>query len=140
MAIFDIFKKKKIKPQKATKKIKEVEPPSISPKTKIKEAKPAKHKKISEVAARVLQEPQVTEKATDLVQKNQYVFKVASSSNKIDIKKAVEDLYGVNVVSVRTVTVPAKSRRLGRIEGEKKGYKKAIVRLAEGQKIEVLPR
>jgi large subunit ribosomal protein L23 len=82
----------------------------------------------------------VTEKATDLVKKNQYVFKVWSGVNKTEIKKAIEDLYGVDVISVKIINVPRKRRRLGRIRGWRKGYKKAIVRIKEGQKIEVMPK
>ena len=88
----------------------------------------------------VLISPHITEKATDLVQKNQYVFKVFPKANKTEIKKAIEDLYKVEVLDVKIINVPKKRRRLGRISGWKKGYKKAIVKIKEGQKIEVLPR
>ncbi|MBZ9573074.1 50S ribosomal protein L23 [Patescibacteria group bacterium] len=93
-----------------------------------------------ETAYRVLKAPQVTEKATALTGKNQYVFKVWPGANKVEIKKAVKDLYGVEVLSVKIIKVPRKKRRLGRISGWRKGYKKAIVKIKEGQKIEVLPR
>ena len=82
----------------------------------------------------------MTEKATDLTSKNQYIFKVFPGSNKNQVKKAVEDVYGVDVINVNIVNIPKKRRRLGRIEGWRRGYKKAIVRIKEGQKIEVLPR
>ena len=88
----------------------------------------------------VLISPHITEKATDLAQKNQYVFKVFPKANKTEIKKAIEDLYKVEVLDVKIINVPKKRRRLGRISGWKKGYKKAIVKIKEGQKIEVLPR
>jgi len=91
-------------------------------------------------AYKILKTPQVTEKATDLVKKNQYVFKVYSRANKNEVKKAIESVYGVDVISVRVINVPAKRRRLGRQRGWRKGYKKAIVKIKEGQKIEVLPR
>jgi len=91
-------------------------------------------------AYKILKTPQVTEKATDLVKKNQYVFKVYSRTNKNEVKKAIESVYGVDVISVRVINVPAKRRRLGRQRGWRKGYKKAIVKIKEGQKIEVLPR
>ena len=83
--------------------------------------------------------PHITEKATDLAAKNQYVFVVARGANKGDIARSVEKMYGVNVKGVRIVNVHSKSMRLGRIQGIKKGYKKAMVKLAEGQKIEILP-
>ena len=91
-------------------------------------------------AYKILKTPQVTEKATDLVKKNQYVFKVYSRTNKNEVKKAIESVYGVDVISVRVINVPAKRRRLGRQRGWRKGYKKAIVKIKAGQKIEVLPR
>lgn len=91
-------------------------------------------------AWRVLAEPHITEKATALAENNQYVFKVFPRANKTEIKKAIENLFGVEVLGVRIIRVPRKKRRLGRVEGWRKGYKKAIVRIKEGQKIEVLPR
>lgn len=90
--------------------------------------------------SKVLKTPQVTEKATDLVKGNQYVFKVFAKANKLEIKRAIEDLYGVDVLDVKIIKVPRKKRRLGRISGYRAGYKKAIVKIKEGQKIEVLPR
>ena len=89
---------------------------------------------------KILKAPQVTEKATDLVKKNQYVFKVWPRTNKMEIKKSVEDTYGVSVVAVNIIKVPRKKRRLGKASGFRKGYKKAVVKIKEGQKIEVLPR
>jgi len=128
MAILDIFKKK------PTKKV------SAFAKATADKGKPVPQKKISTLAAKVLKEPQVTEKASSLVNQNQYVFKVWPRSNKSEIKQAVEELYGVNVLNVNIVNVPSKQRRLGRITGERGGYKKAVVKIKPGQKIEVLPR
>jgi len=88
----------------------------------------------------ILKAPHITEKTTNLAEKNQYVFRVWQKANKNEIKKAIENLYKVKVMDVKIINVPAKRRRLGRISGWRKGYKKAIVRLKEGQKIEVLPR
>jgi large subunit ribosomal protein L23 len=141
MALLDIFKKKK-KP-KEVKKPREFKIEKRPKKKIIKEkAIPEKPtpKKISKLAYQVLKEPHVTEKATDLARKNQYIFKVFPQANKTQIKKAIEDLFGVKVIGVKILKVPAKRRRLGRIEGWRKGYKKAIVKIKEGQKIEVLPR
>lgn len=84
--------------------------------------------------------PHITEKATNLTEKNQYVFKIDKKANKKEIKKAVEYLYKVKVLDVKIINVPAKRRQVGRISGWKKGYKKAIVRVKEGQKIEVFPK
>ncbi len=97
-------------------------------------------KETSKIAYRVLGAPHVTEKATALTEENKYVFKVLPRTNKIEIKKAVEDLYGVDVVKVRIINVPKRRRRLGKQKGWRKGYKKAIVKIKKGQKIEILPR
>jgi len=122
--ILEIFKKKKTpKPQKPKEEIK--------PRTE--------KKKVKAEAYRVLKSPHVTEKATDLTKKNQYVFKVTSGTNKTEIKKAIENLYGVDVLSVKIINVREKQRRVGRNLGWRKAYKKAIVKLKEGQKIEILP-
>lgn len=148
MPILDIFKKKKEK-QKEKPKEKPIEKPKETvekPIEKPKEVKekitavPKREKKIDGEAYRILKSPHITEKATDLTKKNQYVFKVYPLINKIEIKKAIEDTYGVDVLDVKIIKVPKKRRRLGRITGWRKGYKKAIIKVKEGQKIEVLPR
>jgi len=89
---------------------------------------------------KILISPHITEKVTDLAKKNQYVFRICPKANKVEIKKAVENFYGVDVLDVRIIKIPPKQRRLGRISGWKKGYKKAIVKIKEGQKIEMVPR
>jgi large subunit ribosomal protein L23 len=81
--------------------------------------------------------PHFSEKATNLAQKNQYVFRVRKGANKTEIKKEIENLYKVKVLDVKIVNVPKKKRRLGRVSGWKKGYKKAIVKIKEGQKIDL---
>lgn len=83
-------------------------------------------------------EPHISEKSTYLSEKNQYIFKVLPGYNKNEIKKTVEGIYGVNVLSVNLVKIPAKKRRLGKTQGFRKSYKKAIVKIREGQKIEIL--
>jgi large subunit ribosomal protein L23 len=90
--------------------------------------------------SQILISPQVTEKTTDLAKKNQYAFKIFKNVNKTEIKNAIENLYNVDVLEVKIINVPAKRRRLGKISGWRKGYKKTIVKIKEGQKIEVLPR
>ncbi|OGZ19504.1 MAG: 50S ribosomal protein L23 [Candidatus Nealsonbacteria bacterium RIFCSPLOWO2_12_FULL_39_31] len=88
----------------------------------------------------VLDFPHVTEKSTEAEKQNKYVFRVLPKSNKYEIKRAIEELYGVDVLGVRVVNVPKKKRRVGRSIGWRKGYKKAIVKLGAGQKIEIMPR
>ena len=150
MAVLDFFKKKKpVKKEKKPKK--ERKPEEIEKaKEKVEEkviekplvsAQPQRLKrKQTGVAPLVLESVHVTEKATDLTKGNQYVFKVFPDSSKQEIKKAVEEVYGVDVLQVRTIRVSRKQRRLGRTVGWRKGYKKAIITLKEGQKIEILPR
>lgn len=132
MAISDIFKKK---PRKVPSKVKA----GSAAVSEVFDA-PQKAKGVSEIAYRVLRRPHITEKATDLTKADQYTFEVYPKTSKDDIKKAVRDLYGVDVVSVKVVTMPAKRIRVRGTEGWKGGGKKAIVRIKAGQKIEVLPR
>ena len=100
----------------------------------------AEKKSIPTQAYKVLKGPQVTERASGLTAQNQYVFKVWPKANKVQVKKAVEEVFGVDVLGVRIINVPQKRRRLGRTQGFRPGYKKAVVKIKEGQKIEVLPR
>lgn len=81
--------------------------------------------------------PVVTEKSIGLMEHNKYVFKVALNANKIEIKKAVEEIFKVKVVDVNTVRVKGKEKRMGRSVGRTSDYKKAIVQLAEGDSIEI---
>ena len=75
-----------------------------------------------------------------IAEKNHYVFKVSSGANKHQIKKAVEDLYGVAVDSVTVINIPRKARRVGKSQGFKAGFRKAMVKLEKGEKIEIMPR
>ncbi len=78
-----------------------------------------------------------SEKGTKLESYRKYIFQVAYSAGKIDIKKAVEEIYKVNVQDVNTTINPGKSRMVRREIGYKPDWKKAIVTLKEGQKIEI---
>lgn len=140
MALLDIFKKNKEelpkkKPVKKTVK-------AVSKETGEVVAKPKKSTKILKYSSfNVLKEPCITEKATDLEKEDKYVFRVFPKSNKKEVKKAIESLYKVDVVNVRIINIPPKKRRAGRrTEGWRKGYKKAVVRIKNGQKIEMLSR
>ncbi len=68
---------------------------------------------------------------------NTYSFKVAKKANKIEIRNAVEEIFNVNVVNVNTMNVRGKKRRLGFHEGKKPDWKKALVKLAAGDEIEI---
>ncbi len=88
---------------------------------------------------KVLLEPRVTEKSTRIAESsNQYVFKVTSDSNKSEIKAAVEKLFEVNVESVRIVNVKGKSKTFKLRSGKRNDWKKAYIRVQEGQVIDLL--
>ncbi len=81
--------------------------------------------------------PHITEKATDLNTIGKYVFMVEPSATKNEIKKALKKIYSVDVLKIQTVTRHPKTKRFRNRAGSKPGYKKAIVTLKEGQKIEI---
>ena len=88
----------------------------------------------------ILKSPLVTEKVSALNEKGKYGFIVEQTANKIDIKNAVEKMYGVNVERVNTINVLGKKKsrftKAGTLTGRKPDYKKAIVTLAEGEVID----
>ena len=86
---------------------------------------------------RVIVRPVVTEKTTDMGENDKYVFEVASEANKAEVKQAVEKFFGVKVVDVRTLNMKGKPKRLGRYMGRRKDWKKAIVTLQSGDKIDL---
>jgi len=81
--------------------------------------------------------PIVTEKATALTERNQVVFKVALEATKPEIKAAVEGLFNVKVLAVNTLVVKGKTKRFRGRPGKRSDWKKAMVRLAEGQSIDL---
>ena len=82
-----------------------------------------------------IKRPIITEKSALLAEKAVYTFEVAKDANKVEIKKAIEEIFEVKVVAIRTVNVHRKPKRMSRYEGFKSAYKKAIVRLEPGQTI-----
>jgi len=85
----------------------------------------------------ILKAPIITEKSNNQIENlTQYTFKVAKDANKVEIKRAVEEIFKVHVVDIKTINVLPKRKRVGRYEGFKAGYKKAICRLAKGEKID----
>lgn len=84
---------------------------------------------------KILVGPHVTEKATSLSAKNQYVFKIHKTANKAQVKAAVEKEFNVKVASVRTVNMLGKERKSGAITGRRSDWKKAYVALNEGYTI-----
>lgn len=94
-------------------------------------------KKIDINAYKVISNPTITEKATDLAAFNKYVFDVSTTANKSEIKKTIINLYGVTPTKVNIVRKSGKRVRYGRTMGKRKDTKKAIVTLQEGQTIDV---
>lgn len=154
MALLDFLKRKK-----EVERIKEKKPAKVSvTKKEVKETekkpvkfsveKPAPDKSVSGprdnhltgkgFSYDAIKKPHISEKASYLAEKNQYVFEISPDYNKKEIKDAVEGIYGVNVLSVNMIKIPAKKRRLGKTEGFRKAYKKATVKIKDGQKIEIL--
>lgn len=88
---------------------------------------------------RVIRRPHVSEKTTDLIQNhNTYVFEVDPEATKTDISAAIANIWNVTVESIRIVNVRGKEKRMGRVVGRSPSWKKAIVKLAEGQGIDIL--
>ena len=86
-------------------------------------------------SANIIKYPLITDKATRLLENNQYSFIVDRSSDKITIKDAIEYLFNVKVITINTCRLPRKKKRVGKYIGWKPRYKKAIVSLAEGDVI-----
>ncbi len=89
-------------------------------------------------AREVVIRPLVTERSTELGEdQNAYTFVVSKDANKIEIRQAVERLFSVKVAAVRTMNYRGKWRRVGRSQGRRPAWKKAIVKLAAGERIDV---
>ena len=146
MGILDKFKKKASKAPDAPKAQEkpEVKVKAEPKKPEVKESTADFYKKErtggkkkQNRAYRLLLRPVVSEKASYLGMYCQYVFEVAPEANKIEIKKAISSLYNVDVQKVRIVNAKGKQVRYGRIQGKTSGWKKAIVTLKNGQKLEL---
>lgn len=87
----------------------------------------------------VLKRPLITEKTTARQgESNQYFFEVDTRATKQDVRSAVEGIFKVDVTAVRTLNVPGKRKRVGKNVGMTSDWKKAVVTLKEGQRIEIL--
>lgn len=82
----------------------------------------------------IIKRPIVTEKSMSMLQDKKYTFEVNKKANKVEIKKAVEKIFGVEVDKVWTMNVKPKKKRLGRFEGQTRAWKKAIVKLTDKSK------
>lgn len=140
MALLDFLKRKK-EIEKNSQKKQEVKVDKKSDDVEVKELKTKKTtpKKQGMFSYSVIKCPHISEKSTNLSEfENKYVFKIVDGFSKVEIKKAIEGTYGVNVLSVNVIKIPKKKRRIGRTSGFKKGYVKAIAKIKQGQKIEII--
>jgi len=87
------------------------------------------------VAHDIIVRPIITERTSALMEIGQYTFEVLPKANKIEIRKAVEEVFNVKVVRVNTIQVRSKPKRMGAFMGRSRSWKKAIVTLAAGEKI-----
>jgi len=85
----------------------------------------------------IIKKPLITEKSMELAAFNKYTFKVDNRANKLEIRGAVEEIFKVTVTAVHTISIKGKPVRRGRYHGHKSDWKKAIVTLKPGDKIEV---
>lgn len=150
MSLFDKFKKKFEKKQKKTTQIiatddtaQKQDDKKKEPKTKTGVSKKeVKEKRVqvkdkTGIAAEVLIRPVNTEKSAFLMEKNRYVFEVNSNASKVAVKHAIKHLYGVMPEKVRIINVKGKQVTFRRTRGKRKDWKKAIVILKKGDKIEI---
>ncbi|QHX36180.1 50S ribosomal protein L23 [Spiroplasma sp. TIUS-1] len=86
----------------------------------------------------VIKKPLLTEKTYASRANNEYAFIVDKKANKVQIKKAFETIFNVKVEEVRTMNYDGKAKRMGKFEGTKASYKKAIIKLKDGEKFEIL--
>lgn len=82
----------------------------------------------------VIIKPIISEHSMDLAQEKKYTFKVAVDANKTEIKQAAEEIFGVDVAKVNVMNVQGKVKRMGRTQGKRADYKKAIITLTQGSK------
>ena len=79
--------------------------------------------------------PIITEKTSHMMQQNKYTFQVPLDAHTVEIRQAIESIFNVKVVNVNTIRVMGKTKRMGKYVGKRSDYKKAIVKLAEGNTI-----
>jgi large subunit ribosomal protein L23 len=138
MAILDFLKNKEDaqKAKQGKKTVKKTVKASVEPVVKPTVQKSSK--KAVSFSYEAIKKPRISEKATLLAESNQYTFEVSPNYNKTEIKKAVEGIYGVNVLSVNIIVTPPKKRRMGKKQGWRKEFTKAVVKIKDGQKIEII--
>ena len=88
-------------------------------------------------ARSIIIRPIITEHSYDAMEQNKYTFEVAKNANKVEIAKAIEELFNVKVVKVNTLNVKPKTKRVRVVEGLTRTWKKAVVTLKDGDTIEI---
>ena len=140
MALLDFLKNKEDAAKAKKNTVKKAEKASVAQKTPEPKSvsAPAATAKTVQFSYSIVKGPHISEKATIIAEKNQYTFKVEKNANKLEVKKAIEGIYGVDVLRVNMIKIPPKKRRLGKTQGFKKGFVKAVVSIKPGQKIEII--
>ena len=111
--------------------------PSAPTTAKTKDAKKTDIRKVYGDAYKILLKPLVTEKVSNLGALGKYVFAVAAFANKVEVAKAIKEVYGIKPVGVNIINRQGKKARYGRISGKRKDWKKAIVTLPKGKTIKI---
>ncbi len=88
----------------------------------------------------LVQNPIITEKALALGKQGKYIFWVKNDATAQEVKKVIEDHYKVKVIKTHVINIKSKQRKMGVLRGQKSGYKKIIVTLKAGQKMDFLPQ
>lgn len=140
MALFDFFKKNKEKERFLKKRSKREVPAKksgvLQNETKKEKNKDKQNLKFSEETI-ILKSPYITEKSVSQNEEGVYTFKIVDNANKITVKRAVEKMYNTKVDKVNIGRIPAKKIFVRGKQGKKTGYKKAVVYLKKGEKIEI---
>lgn len=100
-------------------------------------AVPGKRESAHGQSYNIIMKPLITEKVSGLGALNKYVFAVAKNANKIEVAKAIKEIYGLKPVGVNVIRMSGKKARYGRISGRRKDWKKAIITLPPGQTIKI---
>ncbi|MEI6597320.1 MAG: 50S ribosomal protein L23 [bacterium] len=99
--------------------------------------KGSENKSVHGNAYKIIMKPLVTEKVSGLGALNKYVFSVAKNTNKIEVAKAIKEIYGIKPIGVNVIRMSGKKARYGRISGRRKDWKKAIITLPKGETIKI---
>lgn len=132
MALFDKFRRKKDDKKADEPNVLDLAKEPIVDKTN---KTPVVLKENTGSAHRILRNHHLSEKTNMLSQTGRYVFRVAKTANKIEVRKAVESVYDVHVLKVNIINTLGKKRRQGRSVGYTQDWKKAIITLKEGERI-----